>query len=372
MAQLMAQAMAIGEEEVVTTIRVINVPSHTSESEFNCWFLFADGFEQATLVPTRGTNQSQLGWARFSTEEAALAAIEHLNGRQLTEDQSPENIALSADLAKSNFRPSYGNRKRATAPEPAPQMHYAQAPVTQSHAAELPAATALCSTLFVGGLQPGCSELELNQFFRSNCTGFERLKYVPPGEKPGICFVKFSFPEQAEAALQVLSLGYSLPSNPGTAIQAEFANNDLDQPSFSRTSTQGIQSTQLPATRSVLPRTAVTIPAPPTTPPPGQALLDSTVQSSNPPCDTIFVGQLSPTATEYEVSSVLASMPGFMRMKLVGEGSAKPFALGLYDSVESCANAIQSLAGVALASAPTQALSFEYSKNSLDKRQRTS
>jgi len=33
----------------LTTIRVGGIPTHVSEAEFNCWFLCAPGFDQATL-----------------------------------------------------------------------------------------------------------------------------------------------------------------------------------------------------------------------------------------------------------------------------------------------------------------------------------
>jgi len=394
-----------GGDEVVVTIRVINVPSHTSQTEFNCWFLFAPGFEQGTLVPTRGPNQSQLGWARFSTVETAQAAIMHLNGRRLTDDQSPEGIVLSADWAKSNYRANAIARQQqqmngfpppAPAPRPSPVLQppplqkivppRVPPPVVAAQHPNRPR----CSTLFMGGLPPGILEHELHGFLQGHCAGFDRLKFVAPSDsKPGMGFAKFVTVEHAEAALQTISTGYALPSCPTFTLQADFARHDLDQPS------RGQGAMDMPAPPAVIAPPLMAVPeyhqheyqhyeaeyqhleaAPQHHWPPHEVQVQQhhlAIQQHSEaavPCDTMFIGNLPPTVTEPEVTSVLLTLPGFIRVKLVGQGQPRPVAFALFDSVEICASAMAILAGTALPSAPGQLMTCEFSKNSLDKRQR--
>mmetsp|Transcript_121749 Transcript_121749/g.242528 ORF Transcript_121749/g.242528 Transcript_121749/m.242528 type:complete len:411 (+) Transcript_121749:86-1318(+) len=402
-------------DEVVVTIRVINVPSHTSQTEFNCWFLFAPGFEQGTLVPTRGPNQSQLGWARFSTVETAQAAIMHLNGRRLTDDQSPEGIVLSADWAKSNYRANAIARQQqhmnGLPPAPAPQRPNValQPPPLQKILPRAPPAAvagqnpnrARCSTLFLGGLPPGALEHEMHAFLQSHCAGFDRLKFVTPSEnKPGMGFAKFVTVEHAEAALQTISTGYALPNIPTFMLQADFAKHDLDQPSRGHGAMEMAQPAVIAPPLMAAPEyhhhdyqqhyeaeyqhfevTPQQHWPPPEAapqqhwPPPEMQLQQhhlATQQHSEAavPCDTMFIGNLPPTVTESEVTAVLLTLPGFIRVKLVGQGQPRPVAFALFDSVEVCASAMAVLAGTALPSAPGQFLTCEFSKNSLDKRQR--
>ncbi|CAE8631928.1 unnamed protein product [Polarella glacialis] len=99
--------------EVITSIRVSNMPPHITESEFNCWFLFAHGFEQATLAPSKTPGGQQAGWARFATVEAAQQAVQYLSGLQLSLDMSRcVPTKLAAEMARKNFKvrhPSSGS-----------------------------------------------------------------------------------------------------------------------------------------------------------------------------------------------------------------------------------------------------------------------
>lgn len=383
---------ADGDE--VRTIRVVNVPSHATLTEFHCWFLFADGFEQATLRPSRGPGQSQLGWARFSTRATAQAAIEHLNGRQLSADQSHERTILEAGFAKNNFTRSLrSDSMDAAAPgiyaqsmraQPLPEQHIPAPPVPRAQQQRPPPrvqhvqhlapvgsysgagalngsgrSSAPCSTLFLGGLWPGneVTESELHDFLTGQCEGFERLKFVSTtGEKPGMAFAKFATPPHAEAALNTIVAGWTLQSNPSTPLQAEFAKNDLDHKSDGATSAPW----RVPAPVPVPPPRREVPPPPPPKP------------VTQGPCDTMFVGGLHEWVSQNDLEEFFATLPGYVRMKLVGEGQPKPGpAFVLFESSSSCADAIAIVSGTALPKYPDQALNCTYAKNSLDKRQRT-
>jgi len=393
-----------GGEEVVTTVRVINVPSHTTEAEFNCWFLFAEGFEQGQLKATRGYGVSQLGWARFCSVEAAQVAIERLNGRELSEDQSPEGVTLKADMAKQNFRPNPQGKKRphsemamhmpAQMPQrmPMQQVAYTVPPAPQQPVWNAPQQPAWNrsgpspggqgvggSTLVVGGLLPQCSEGELVDFFQTRFHGFVKLKFMPAsGQKPGLCFIKFESVEHADATFHALGEGIdTLPSNPTVPLRPEWAKNDLDAPRDGGGATGGQYAGYAGYAGfagyggAPAPRARVMAPPPPAARqaswggggPVGQHA------GQTPPGDTMFIGGLAANAPEAELQTALHGFPGFVRMKMCG-GSHLPTAFALFDSVDSCTQAMSSLAGMALPSAPQQALNCEFARNSLDKRGR--
>jgi len=238
---------------------------------------------------------------------------------------------------------------------PEPPWHQAPA-VGQS------ASASTCSTLYIWRLREGSSEEELHQFCTEYCPGFERLKYVPPTDgKWGMGFVKFASGAHANEALQTIR-AYSLPSNPGEALQVDFAKADLDEPK-----------------RGGAPAYGALVPPPHAPPigasvrqfsamaPPAVAASGGGGQRSNPPCDTMFVGSVAPHISEEEVGNALATCAGFERMKMVGEGTERVMVFALFDSVASCTSAIQQLDGNALPSAPYQAIACQYSKNSLGK-----
>lgn len=376
--------------ETVTTIRVVNVPSSTTEAEFNCWFIFADGFEQAQLKATRGYGVSQLGWARFSSVEACQVAIQRLNGLKLSEHQSEENIVLSADMAKGNFRPNALGNKRPRYEEapiqhmPVQQMPIYKMPLQQQAYTPAPApyqsppswtssapAGGSGSTLVVGGLVPECTEDELYEFFGNRFHGFQKMKFIRSGGKPGMCFVKFETYEHAFATYQALGEGIDcLPSNPNVALRPEWAKNDLDVPRDAG----GAQ--WAPSA----PRAYVAAPPPPPqqvhwSPPPQQvhwnapAPQNAQVLAQTPPGDTLFIGNLAAGVQEDELQNTLSGFAGYVRMKMSGQHNS-PTAFALFDSVHSCTDALSKLRGMALPSSPQQAMNCEFARNSLDKRSR--
>eukprot|EP00746_Dinoflagellata_sp_MGD_P032744 gnl/MRDRNA2_/MRDRNA2_178050_c0_seq1.p1 gnl/MRDRNA2_/MRDRNA2_178050_c0~~gnl/MRDRNA2_/MRDRNA2_178050_c0_seq1.p1 ORF type:complete len:309 (-),score=63.31 gnl/MRDRNA2_/MRDRNA2_178050_c0_seq1:21-947(-) len=273
---------------IITTIRVSGIPAHTTVYEFNCWFLFAPGFEQATLAPgSGGPNGAKAGWARFNSVEAANASMEFLNGRMLTEDMTPEVtiVPLRAEMAKSQYKPS---SKRNAAQAGLPQLQelameqqrevpaagwgtaVSSLPLTQNllgyqptptaglgalgafggygagagalgafggyqpPALSIPAAPPIGAitgqrTLYIGKLQPTASYEELQQFVQGYLVGFSAMKYVhATAEKDGFCLVQFDTAENAARALQAIP-GYALASNPTETLKADFAKNELNQ-----------------------------------------------------------------------------------------------------------------------------------------------
>lgn len=265
---------------IITTIRVSGIPAHTTTYEFNCWFLFAPGFEQATLAPgSGGPNGAKAGWARFNSVEAAMASMEFLNGRMLTEDMTPEVsiFPLRAEMAKSQYKPS-SKRKAADAglmqvqdlvaeqQRAVPAAGWGAAVSTLTPAAQqligyptapqgaygaygagaygvaayqppplaIPALAPIGAiggqrTLYIGKLQQTASHEELKQFVEGYLPGYLAMKYVhATPEKDGFCLVQFDSADNAARALQAIP-GYALASNPTETLKADFAKNELNQ-----------------------------------------------------------------------------------------------------------------------------------------------
>lgn len=362
--------------EAVTTIRIVNVPSYTNEADFNSWFLFAPGFEVATVSPARAPGASQTGWAKFESAEAAESAIYNLDGRFLV--NCPEGTKLKVEWAKKNFKPSNPNKKRPHPDEENYSLPYTQPshyspvvvqppPAVRPQPPTVPPPVArTSSTLFIGKLTSDVGEKDFLEVF-DLCAGFERLKYVSPTEgKAGMCFAKFDSPENASQALQTVE-GFALPSHPDVPLMVTFAKNDLDQPSRSSTSDR----TWAPApTPDAAPRKSwgaggLDRHNPPYVEPYTEPTLAQA--QGNTPCDTMFIGNLAPTVTEVELVHALATLPGFVRLKFVGEGTQKPMAFALFDSTSNCNEGIHAFHGNSLPAAPMQALICQYAKNSLDK-----
>eukprot|EP00419_Tripos_fusus_P012999 CAMPEP_0172668894 /NCGR_PEP_ID=MMETSP1074-20121228/9342_1 /TAXON_ID=2916 /ORGANISM="Ceratium fusus, Strain PA161109" /LENGTH=401 /DNA_ID=CAMNT_0013485599 /DNA_START=12 /DNA_END=1217 /DNA_ORIENTATION=+ len=370
--------------EPIVTIRISGIPAHMSEPDFNCWFIFAPGFEQATLAPSKGKGVAQAGWARFDSFDAAQAAMQHLNGMRLTADQYAAGAVLSAELARRNFKPR-NPLKSAAVGTIAPTIPIGTIPgiptivvsssgtrrqeydqpkhdssswsggsndwkssswksgwAQPTSSAESEPGSESGSTLFIWKLHHENTEQELHQLCSEQCAGFERLKFVPPSNgKSGMCFVKFSSNDHASSALTILS-NYALSSNPTEPLNIDFAKADLDTP----------KRTNMVVCPGVA--TTVVVREP----------------KLNPPCDTMFIAGLASSVNDEELSAALCTLPGFERMKLVNEGTEKAMAFAQFIDVQSCSDGIQALHGNALPSAATTALNCEFSKNSLGKHNR--
>eukprot|EP00746_Dinoflagellata_sp_MGD_P144610 gnl/MRDRNA2_/MRDRNA2_77323_c0_seq3.p1 gnl/MRDRNA2_/MRDRNA2_77323_c0~~gnl/MRDRNA2_/MRDRNA2_77323_c0_seq3.p1 ORF type:complete len:362 (+),score=66.62 gnl/MRDRNA2_/MRDRNA2_77323_c0_seq3:135-1220(+) len=93
---------------VITSIRVNGIPPSVSHHEFNCWFLFAPGFEFAKLAGIDHSIgiASASGYARFNSVDAAKAAVEFLDGRML----SPHMVTQSG-FGRPILRAAIANRQ---------------------------------------------------------------------------------------------------------------------------------------------------------------------------------------------------------------------------------------------------------------------
>ncbi|ORE11353.1 hypothetical protein BCV72DRAFT_284350 [Rhizopus microsporus var. microsporus] len=107
--------------EDVTTIFVVGFPDDMQEREFQNMFLFSKGFEGASLKwhckqdeeSNENNKKQMIGFARFTTRSEAMEAVDILNGRKVDVEKSS---VLKAEMAKKNLHIKKGTNSSATLP----------------------------------------------------------------------------------------------------------------------------------------------------------------------------------------------------------------------------------------------------------------
>mmetsp|Transcript_18014 Transcript_18014/g.32892 ORF Transcript_18014/g.32892 Transcript_18014/m.32892 type:complete len:263 (-) Transcript_18014:1965-2753(-) len=88
--------------------------------------------------------------------------------------------------------------------------------------------------------------------------------------------------------------------------------------------------------------------------------------SDNPPCSTIFIGNLSDTVNEDELVGLFRSRKGFLNYKIVRGRSVNAFIE--FDDISAAIAAHDSLQGTILRSSDRGGIRIQYSKNPFGKR----
>ncbi|CAI5964122.1 unnamed protein product, partial [Closterium sp. NIES-65] len=189
-------------------------------------------------------------------------------------------------------------------------------------------------TIFITGFPPDTKERELQNLLRW-WPGYESCQLSYKGDQP-MGFALFSTSAMAFAARDALQgLLFDVESN--AVLRAEMAKKNLfrkkgaEDPAKRLRVADALTSYVVPGAASydpygaaaaaafaaaavgsapaaVMPRTV----APSYTP--------SKVYKDNPPCNTLYIGNLSPFVNETEILSVFGTQPGYVQMKLTRQG----------------------------------------------------
>lgn len=89
--------------------------------------------------------------------------------------------------------------------------------------------------------------------------------------------------------------------------------------------------------------------------------------NDNPPCSTLFVGNLGDNISEAELRGVFGNQPGFMQMKL-SRGMKGVTCFVEFQTVESAMGVHDTLQGAMLTSSDRGGIRIQYSKNPFGKR----
>eukprot|EP00195_Chlamydomonas_chlamydogama_P000826 CAMPEP_0202920456 /NCGR_PEP_ID=MMETSP1392-20130828/76866_1 /ASSEMBLY_ACC=CAM_ASM_000868 /TAXON_ID=225041 /ORGANISM="Chlamydomonas chlamydogama, Strain SAG 11-48b" /LENGTH=392 /DNA_ID=CAMNT_0049613953 /DNA_START=522 /DNA_END=1700 /DNA_ORIENTATION=- len=95
-----------------------------------------------------------------------------------------------------------------------------------------------------------------------------------------------------------------------------------------------------------------------------------TNKGDNPPCNTLFIGNLSDNVSEAELASLFCTQPGYKQMKLV-RGPKQVSCFVEFDDVVTASTVHSTLQGACLASSDRGGIRIQYSKNPFGRRSST-
>lgn len=406
--------------EEISTIFVVGFPDDVSEREFTNMFLFADGFEAAMLKSPDSDNyasferaneaskhQTLMGFAKFRSRQEAINAQQFLNGKIVDPDRS---CFLKVELAKKNL-----HIKRAIRREPLPSLRIdtigdssdqrALTPISSSSSLELkdpqPAGDIQDRNWesFVDDLTESvCDDSEFHWLSATPTKGQLDLagafRITPSKAAPGL--VNYSSQsERVQRSLdELLKCPISRPtsiasahvtpiSTPTEPIFDSQVRSSLFSP-FSTMTTNSLfndkASMASSVPQSVVPVSA-TFPlafrAPSSSFSNRRAATAAVAAASlngdhNPPCNTLYVGNLPPSTIEDELRQLFSSCPGYKRLcvryKAGANPKAGPMCFVEFDTEEEAAMAMNEKNGLLLSNSEKGGIRLSFSKNPLGVR----
>jgi hypothetical protein len=331
--------MAILPPDEISTIFLVGFPADFKERELQNLFTFAAGFEGASLkhpeppsssavaVPlegdeelwhgfrlsagspgtqSAGIKQQTIGFARFQRRQDAIAARDHLNGRCIDTERG---ILLKVEMAKKNLFI-------------APRKHSASLPASGSPSSAASAQESPC-------LSPPFSltTVDLGEFG----------ELVPPFHKTG------------------RSLSLSIPGNP-EPIDIHVPSSTIP---LKPASTAATSAAPKPSTSTLSPKTfSLNSGASP------GALY---VLGENPPCNTLYVGNLPLNADEEELRALFSCCAGYKRLSFKVKANG-PMCFVEFEDIACATNAMDRLYGTLLSTSTKGGIRLSYSKNPLGVR----
>ncbi|XP_027122619.1 uncharacterized protein [Coffea arabica] len=285
------------------------------------------------------------------------------------------------------------------APPPPPPPHPHPAPIPMDNHNRLPIDEV--RTIFISGLPEDVKERELQNLLRW-LPGYEASQVNFKGEHP-MGFALFATPQQAIAAKDALrDLVFDAESN--SILHTEMAKKNLfvkrgivadsnayDQSKRLRTGGDythtGYSSPSLfhPPPAPVWGPHGYMAPAPPpydpyagypVAPVPMPAPAPVSAPSSyvpvqntkdNPPCNTLFIGNLGENINEEELRGLFSAQPGFKQMKVLRQ-ERHTVCFIEFEDVNSATNVHHNLQGAVIPSSGSVGMRIQYSKNPFGRR----
>ncbi|KAJ3236013.1 hypothetical protein HDU78_004871 [Chytriomyces hyalinus] len=146
----------LDSHEEITTIFVVGFPEDIHEREFRGMFVFAPGFEAATLkYPTLLEADDRIppckkpiiGFAKFRSRTEANYARDLLNGRRIDSDGGAAAFILKAEIAKKNLHIKRSGAQLVSCPSLSEQFHHTKTFIQPTSAALTPTSATLVPSL---------------------------------------------------------------------------------------------------------------------------------------------------------------------------------------------------------------------------------
>ncbi|KAI7893090.1 uncharacterized protein EV154DRAFT_417569 [Mucor mucedo] len=317
--------------EEISTLFVVGFPENMQEREFQNMFMFSPGFEAATLkVPSvmmgvieEDSRKQIIGFVRFRTRLDALDAKAILNGKRIDHEKGS---VLKAELAKKNLH----TKKE---------------------------------------LQQQTIKTPYEAFYsvHSNGNSGENSPCSPPHHHIiPTCTRSSSFPHNSRYSSKSLIDQFGIMGN--KKASTIYPTTTLSSSSLASSSSSFVEH---PFLLSKLYKT--------TSPPShndNQLTLSSTSTPTldnpteyyridqNPPCNTLYVGNLPMNTSQDELRSMFSSCPGFKRLSYKVKSNG-PMCFVEFEDVPYATLALQEMHGNLLSNSINGGIRLSYSKNPL-------
>ncbi|KAL1919603.1 uncharacterized protein VTP21DRAFT_1534 [Calcarisporiella thermophila] len=340
--------------EEISTIFVVGFPEDMKEREFQNMFTFCPGFEAAILkLPSLKDNELAqekiIGFAKFRTQQEALQALSILSGRRVDVERGS---ILKAKMAKKNL---HIKRSGEHLPFPSPPAStgglssYDLHPNPLSLPADLLSPTEYNYDIFTetssNYISTSLSGTEQRRSLKADTydlNGIPRSRSVPtstPSVTPGDIW-------SITKGFGALELGKSVGKDDIAAC------NSLALPPSPVTPIFPLSS----STKNQYPFSWLV----PSLNPADQ----------NPPCNTLYVGNLPANASEEEIRHLFSRSPGYHRLSFRTKGNS-PMCFVEFENVEYAMQALMELQGTILKCSTRGGIRLSFSKNPLGVRKQS-
>ncbi|KAL9549996.1 hypothetical protein MBANPS3_004935 [Mucor bainieri] len=325
-----------GEE--ISTIFVVGFPENMQEREFQNMFIFSPGFEAATLKlpPTSSLNNSKhdfeddsnrkqiIGFAKFRTRQEALDAKEVLNGKKIDSDK-----VLKAEMAKKNL-----HTKRGLLHEP--------------------------STSTTKSLYEAFYSVPINEFSPSTSPTHSYITASnQPQQQQSQPPSYHIHPQQHQQPQHSLfgMMGNQFTTNQSTSIYPTHSSSSLLSSMSPPLQKEDVLASHL-LQKLVLSTSS---------PMPTSSISTNNVDQ-NPPCNTLYVGNLPVNTNEDELRQLFTHCLGYKRCSFRVKSNG-PMCFVEFDDLKYAALALKEMQGIPLSNSVKGGIRLSYSKNPLGVRQ---
>ncbi|KAG1451885.1 hypothetical protein G6F56_007968 [Rhizopus delemar] len=327
--------------EDVTTIFVVGFPDDMQEREFQNMFVFAKGFEGASLKwhckqdeETNENNKKQMiGFARFASRSEAAEAVEILNGRKVDIEK---NSVFKAEMAKKNLHIKKGTNSSAVLPTTAPMTIH-----TRNAGQKNPK--------WAGSQYEPFSPIH-DPFFRGD-TLLNDAKSIDT-RRSSIISPHSPFQQQS----------FHLFSKPAFMIDPEpdsfhYLSKSLPMSNFdSILDGKLLEEVSLSRKNSCQPNVTTSL----------SRLGTAAAVDQNPPCNTLYVGNLPSNTNQEELRSVFSKCEGYKRMSYrIKSTQQGPMCFVEFEDVLCATQAMTSLQAYMLSNSVKGGIRLSFSKNPL-------
>ncbi|CDH49352.1 rna binding protein [Lichtheimia corymbifera JMRC:FSU:9682] len=402
----------------VTTIFVVGFPEDMSEREFQNMFIFSGGFEAASLkwhckeqedennnnttMNTNNGKKQMIGFARFRTRLEALEAVDVLNGKRIDQERG---ILLKAEMAKKNLHIKRGSTAANDTITPSfvssaavPPLSILSKKMQQGNGTAYDSFSPLPSDLLSPedyyktdpfmNKDPYCASTPTTPVFtdslfgfRGNSTDFGGFMSSPPHAFGLIPPPRMTNAINSQSGISPVGTTSINTNTTTTTSNGQQDGGGVPEDPFNYLS----KSSPVPNDRAASPppsadvtRRLGSFSLHSTPPPPAPSTSTIELRSNsfsalnrsfnpadqNPPCNTLYVGNLPSNTSEDELRQLFVQCLAFKRMSFRNKAQG-PMCFVEFEDVVYATQAMNELQGYCLSNSVKGGIRLSFSKNPL-------